>query len=260
MIDKNNIEDQLVATLLQQEFPYQKCDQEVLESCKAQAKAYVDIEGNIAVLSDFQANFSYIYIGSFGKRFQLPVGYNTINSAFEEGVFEKIHPDDLLERHVLELSYFRMQKMIDPEARRAYSTYCTLRIQDSQGVYVHVTHRTIYLRSFQDGSVWLALCLYSPATFSNPAPGIDGRVVNSETGEIIRFERYKHYGKSILTRREVEIINLIAKGLDSGKIAKHLNLSVYTIRRHRQNILGKLAAANTSEAIKTCSFMGLLNN
>jgi len=145
-----------------------------------------------------------------------------------------------------------------PENRPAYSTHCRLRIQNDKGIYVYVTHRTIYLRSFQDGSVWLALCLYSPATSSSPSPDIDGRVINSETGEIIKFERYKQFGKQILTRREVEVINHIAGGLDSSKIASLLNLSVYTVRRHRQNILNKLSVANTSEAIKTCSHMGLL--
>ncbi|WPV66257.1 response regulator transcription factor [Chitinophaga sp. LS1] len=173
-------------------------------------------------------------------------------------MFDKIHPDDILERHILELSYFQLQKAMAPENRPAYSTHCRLRIQNDKGIYVYVTHRTIYLRSFQDGSVWLALCLYSPATSSSPSPDIDGRVINSETGEIIKFERYKQFGKQILTRREVEVINHIAGGLDSSKIASLLNLSVYTVRRHRQNILNKLSVANTSEAIKTCSHMGLL--
>ena len=260
MTNKRQIKDKLFTTLLHQEFPYEAGDKEILEECKKQAKTYVEIEGNIAVLSDFQADFSHIYVGSFGKLFQLPAGYSTIDSAFEEGVFEKIHPDDLIDRHILELSYFQLQKSVAPEMRSVYSTYCNLRIMNAQGVYITVTHRTIYLRSFRDGSVWLALCLYSPATTASPALGIDGRVINSETGEIIRFENYRNYGKTVLSRREIEIINYIAGGLDSSKIANELNLSVYTVRRHRQNILQKLNAANTSEAIRICSLMGLLRN
>lgn len=251
MANKQQVKQQLFTTLLNQQFPYEPGESGILTACKNQAENYVALEGNIAVLSDFQADFSHIYIGAFGSQFGLPTGYSTINSAFEEGVFEKIHPDDLIARHILELNYFRLQSKIPPEKRQAYSTHCHLRIMNAEGQYMTVIHRTIYLRSFRDGSIWLALCLYSPAaTTSN---GIEGKVINSETGEITLFEDQK-----LLSRRETEIINYIAKGLDSGQIASQIHLSVFTVRRHRQNILQKLKAPNTSAAIKICAAMGLL--
>lgn len=258
MTQKGKIADQLVHTLLEQAFATAVGDEQVLQVCRQQAKALVEIEGNIAVLSDFQADFSYIYVGGFGRLFGLQPGESTIDSAFEEGVFEKIHPDDLVERHVLELSFFELQKRIAPEDRPAYSTYCRLRVQNSSGVYVQVVHRTIYLRSFHNGSIWLALCLYSPDSTPGVGTGIDGRVVNAVTGEVIRFERYAQYGKGLISRREMEVLKHLANGLNSGQIASLMNLSVYTVRRHRQNLITKLKVSNTSEAIKTCLFMGIL--
>ncbi|WP_369803399.1 hypothetical protein [Flavobacterium sp. LM4] len=35
-------------------------------------------------------------------------------------------------------------------------------------------------------------------------------------------------------------------------------MSVYTVRRHRQNIIQKLQVANTTEALKTAFVMGLI--
>lgn len=255
MTDKGKIADQLVYTLLEQSFSTPVGDE--LDVCRQQAKNLVAIEGNIAVLSDFQADISYIYVGGFGRLFGLEPGESTIDSAFEEGVFEKIHPDDLLERHILELSFFEMQKRIPSQERQAFSTYCRLRVQNSSGVYVQVIHRTIYLRSFHNGSIWLALCLYSPDTTGGVGQGIDGRVVNAVTGEVIRFERYAQFGKGLISRREMEVLQHLANGMNSGQIAALMHLSVYTVRRHRQNLITKLKVSNTSEAIKTCLFMGI---
>ncbi|MFL0163320.1 response regulator transcription factor [Aquirufa salirivi] len=42
------------------------------------------------------------------------------------------------------------------------------------------------------------------------------------------------------TLREIEIILLIKKGLSSHEIAAHLNLSFFTIKKHRENILQKI--------------------
>lgn len=44
-----------------------------------------------------------------------------------------------------------------------------------------------------------------------------------------------------MTKREREIINLIAEGLSNKEIAQRLNLATYTIKSHVHNILEKLA-------------------
>jgi NarL family two-component system response regulator LiaR len=51
-----------------------------------------------------------------------------------------------------------------------------------------------------------------------------------------------------LTEREVEILQLIAQGLDNQEIADRLNLKDATVRTHVSNILGKLHLANRVQA------------
>lgn len=56
-------------------------------------------------------------------------------------------------------------------------------------------------------------------------------------------------GNSTLTRREIEILHLIASGLNTKDTAQRLHVSPATIRNHVQNILGKLGAHSRLEAV-----------
>ena len=51
-----------------------------------------------------------------------------------------------------------------------------------------------------------------------------------------------------LTEREVEVLSLVAQGLDNHKIAKELNIGEATVRTHVGNILNKLQLANRVQA------------
>ena len=55
--------------------------------------------------------------------------------------------------------------------------------------------------------------------------------------------------KEILTNRERETLNLIAKGYSTKEISEILNVSPFTIKTHRQVILKKLSSKNCIEAI-----------
>jgi DNA-binding NarL/FixJ family response regulator len=52
-----------------------------------------------------------------------------------------------------------------------------------------------------------------------------------------------------LTRREIEIIQSIARGLASHQIATQLNVSAHTIETHRKNIFRKLNISNVAELV-----------
>lgn len=57
-------------------------------------------------------------------------------------------------------------------------------------------------------------------------------------------------GPPPLTRREVEVLRLLALGKTSERIAQELFLSHHTVETHRKNILSKLGAKNMTEAVK----------
>ena len=54
----------------------------------------------------------------------------------------------------------------------------------------------------------------------------------------------------ILTRREKEVIELIANGLTNNEIAQKLFISSTTVDTHRKNLLAKFDAKNSAELVK----------
>lgn len=60
-----------------------------------------------------------------------------------------------------------------------------------------------------------------------------------------------------LSKRELEIVNLIVGGLTNAKIAEKLFISTFTVDTHRKNILQKLAIKNTAELVKLALEQGI---
>ncbi|TGE21674.1 response regulator transcription factor [Hymenobacter aquaticus] len=63
---------------------------------------------------------------------------------------------------------------------------------------------------------------------------------------------------SSLSKRELEVLQLIAEGLTNAEIADKLFTSKRTIETHRQNIIEKTQAKNTAALIKFAVSSGLL--
>lgn len=61
-----------------------------------------------------------------------------------------------------------------------------------------------------------------------------------------------------LTKREIEILILIAKGYSGPEISKQLILSEHTIKSHRKNILRKTNSRNSKELIKKAFEWGII--
>ena len=59
-------------------------------------------------------------------------------------------------------------------------------------------------------------------------------------------------GEKPFSKREIEIIRLLADGFSAHEVADKLYLSYHTIRTHRQNILKRLECRNTVQLIAKC--------
>jgi DNA-binding CsgD family transcriptional regulator len=69
----------------------------------------------------------------------------------------------------------------------------------------------------------------------------------------------KHKPGSILSEREMEILTLIQKGLETKAIAEQLDLSVHTIDKHRKNMLEYTGAKDTSMLIQICKVAKIIS-
>jgi DNA-binding NarL/FixJ family response regulator len=61
-----------------------------------------------------------------------------------------------------------------------------------------------------------------------------------------------------LTRREIEVLRLVAEGLNNQSIAERLFVSDHTVHRHLANILSKLSVSTRAAAVAQAARRGLL--
>lgn len=60
-------------------------------------------------------------------------------------------------------------------------------------------------------------------------------------------------GSSLLkhiSRREFEVLELLARGLSYNMVAAHLSISPHTVHRHVSSLLRKMHASNRYEAVE----------
>lgn len=251
------IED-LAKHLLNQPFDVYPNEESVLEGCKNVAQMYALIEHSIAVLSDLRTNQSYIYKESMANTLGFPILPNeTIPTIWEEEIFRRIHPDDLFDRHLLELHFYHLLKSLPITERSHYHTQSLIRMKDDKGEYHAIRHRTLYLSNTQNGSLWLDMCLYNFSTEKSLGNGINGMIINTADGTVIRPDLRN--GDDLLSEREKEVLKLIYNGMLSKEIASQLSISVHTVNRHRQNILEKLKVNSSIEALKVAQAMNLID-
>jgi LuxR family maltose regulon positive regulatory protein len=62
-----------------------------------------------------------------------------------------------------------------------------------------------------------------------------------------------------LTQREIEVLHLVAEGMTNQQIANQLVISVRTVKKHIENIHGKLGVQNRTQATTRARSLGLLD-
>jgi DNA-binding NarL/FixJ family response regulator len=63
-----------------------------------------------------------------------------------------------------------------------------------------------------------------------------------------------------LTRRELEVIRLVAEGRTNAELARHLQVALQTVKFHLSNIYRKLEVTNRTEASRWAASRGLLSD
>ncbi len=200
------------------------------------------VSQNQAVTIYDNFRFEHVYVSEYHKRL------------FGNGEI-KVHPDDLDDvmrnaiatlKHVFANKNFEHLKMV-----REYRA----KIGDR---YRRVTETLQVLDSDNNGNIWLVLCILEISPNQLPPYPVNYQIINTTTGEV--FSPLVKYlqNESILTRRELEILTLIAQGKLSKEISELLHISVNTVNTHRQRILEKLNVDNSHEAVRCAMLLGLI--
>lgn len=241
--------------LLLQPFETSAIPELKLENGRRIAQMYAQLENSLSVLSDMKARKSYIYYGPIAEEIGLEQQETEINSIWEDELLKRVHPEDLQKKYRLEFQFFQLLNTVDATERADYQLITKLRIRNYKDRYIPIKHRLLYLSSAENGSIWLALCLYNNVIDHPEFEIPQGAILNIRTGKIIDHNQQRF--ADILSPREKEILQLIKHGRRSKEIADKLALSINTVNRHRQNIFQKLNVTNALEACRVAETTGL---
>lgn len=215
----------------------------------------------------------YFYIVDF---FDREINYMHPNIKFVLGLCEKstrfddiisrIHPDDMeyvakAESKVLSYIYNNIgrDKVTDFKM-----SYC-FRFKVEDGSYQLFQHQALILTTDENGGFSKSLNIHTNINHLTKINNFKASVISINHAKpsfyninVLDNDEDKSSTINLFTKREKEIIALLAEGLSTESIAKKLYLSAKTIATHRKNILKKSNCKNTTEFIVKCIKEGLL--
>lgn len=213
-------------------------------------------ENVLAVLSDIRHRNSYIAHCRFSQTLSIDTDKcnGQISSIWEDEILKAIHPDDLEMKIRQELLFLHHISMQPPARRFNLCLMQKLRMLTHTGHYTDVLHRIYYIPSPEHNTISHALCLYG--AMPAHAAGITSVVADTMNGHTCTLDNSS--GRNILSHQETAILGMIDKGNSSKEIADILNISIHTVSRHRQNIIAKLQARNSTEACHKAHCLGII--
>jgi len=240
-----------------QEFDVDSADYAEFDKKASLLKRLTEVENSSISVVDLYKK-KYIFLGSrYLEPFENTLGEYEPQDAFY--FVQLFHPDDL---PIVMDSYLRFLKFslnLPIEERKDYKLILNYRQRDKYGKYVNLIVQLVVLELDKKGNVWLVLILDDLLPDKISFEGVNRRLINIKSGKICLFKNeLESNKKTILSRREVEVLGLVSKGFASKEIADKLFLSVNTVNNHRQNILEKVKAVNTTEAVTYARNLGLL--
>ncbi|TWO33689.1 helix-turn-helix transcriptional regulator [Seonamhaeicola sediminis] len=231
---------------------------------------YLDTINQVASL--FSIGQFYYYIFNFTD-LQMEYVHEGINNVLGleqkdytlEKLFEVIHPDDLAnlaEKEKIATSF--LYETINRDEILDYKVSYLMRLKHLDGTYKTILHQAKTLTLSHEKQVQQVIGIHTDVTFlnipmndkvsfiSNNRPCYYG--IQEEGGFAIKEYNYA----SIFTRREIDVIKQVSRGLDSKTIAKILYISPHTVNTHKKNILKKTNCKNTAELMVKCFMEGIV--
>ena len=220
------------------------------------------VEGSSVVLYDLYQR-RYVFLT---PSFKFLLGYRR-EEALDQGpefFYRRMHPEDLPVVLDTVTRTLRFLYGLPPGQRKDYKLGFDFRIRRPDDRLIRLLQQVVVLELDARGNIWLVLAvndLVQGGTLEAPA----GRSLrNLRSGKEYLFAQEEDSAaagelpRPGLTKREIEVLGLVAVGMASRQIADRLYISVATVNNHRQRILEKMRVRNSSEAVRYASQLGIL--
>ncbi len=200
----------------------------------------------------------------YSPNFGVLLGYDLkeILERGQEFLDQKIFTDDYVSLMKNGILLFKLFNQFSDDEKANYKLINEYRVLNSDNKYVRVIEQHQSLQMDARGNMWLIMSTIdiSPNQESNDV--FKSQLLNFRTGKTIPIlDDSKNISEDIslgLTKREVQILQLVKDGFLSMEISDKLAISVHTVNTHRQRFLEKLGANNSIEAVVFASKLGLI--
>lgn len=160
----------------------ERLPQECVLKAKNIAEAIMSAGNGCSVVTDASCDHCDIYPGSFGALMGFADknhGCIEADSSDEDVIYNRIHPEDIVDKRLLEYEFFKLTDAADPHIRQHFKATCRLRMKDRDGQYRYVENSTRILGLSPKGKIWLILCLYDLSPSQEYSQGISPCIVNT---------------------------------------------------------------------------------
>lgn len=168
-------------------------------------------------------------------------------------LMEIIHPEDLPNFINFEATVTQFWKNLSPEKVMKYKSRYDYRIRKKNGEYIRILQQIVTIQSDTDGAVLRTFVVHTDITHLKQSNkmilsfiGLDGEPSYIDVQPVQQLVPHKE----ILTRREKEILRLLAQNLTSKEIADILYISTATVSTHRKNILSKTGTNSVLQLVQ----------
>ena len=207
------------------------------------------VEENTALIDSYYFIFdcSLNVISFMNAAFETITGYDP-NTFTVEDLIETMHPDDQPYFFECEDNDLQFKNKLRFNEHFNYLYSYTYRFRIKAGYYITIKQTCQALEVNNKGDLTKTLVIHQRINDYTARPANDRRIYDKTRNIYLDTENcYK------LTKRELEILNLVQQGLNSADIAEKLCTSKYTIDTHRKNILNKTNSNNFIDLIRKLS-------
>jgi len=191
--------------------------------------------------------------------FKYLIGYDS-DAALQTGpefFLNHLHPEDLPQILETVVETFQFLNAQSPQDRLDYKLIFDYRIRNGDDAYIRMLKQIVVLELATNGGIWLVLITNDRSPDKDLTRPMQRKLINMKTDKNYLFAPDSDE-TCPLSRREIEVLGLVAQGWVSKEIADRLFISVNTVNNHRRHILKKLKVDNSHQAVSWAHQHGLI--
>lgn len=219
---------------------------------------------NIDFLKEFNlnANECFYLLDLFQNKIIYKRGFINLLGFKDDAItidflFKNFHPDDSEIVHRVTkaaISYCKEH----PGNSDSSQLFLTYRHRTKEGLYIKVLNQITIFDTNNDDIIKTLLIRLTDISFLDNSDNVSWTFkkinLNEKVFKGLVYDSYKNF----FSKRELEVIDKIAKKLSNKEIGQQLHISEDTVASHRKNIFKKAKCHNPEELIIFCKGKGIL--